>query len=165
MIGLQSWTSTIYFLYSTGSYAINCLFSPIMGGFQNLLGMTENGRIIDDININEQRVGHDLRVGLHHGPWSRTMDDGLFHGATWWSNFHGPSSWKNKIYKVFEPLTRCKSSLDQEERPCTKNECAYFFLTYVHKGQIWNIIPVLPFSGHLLPSSSLPPKKFIKSSL
>jgi hypothetical protein len=31
-----------------------------------------------------------LRVGLHHGPWSRTMEVAFFHCPTWWSNFHGP---------------------------------------------------------------------------
>ena len=52
---------------------------------------------------------NSLRAGLHHGPWSQTMEDGIFS----WSNFHGPIS-KKTIYKAFGPLTRCKPNVDQK---------------------------------------------------
>jgi hypothetical protein len=47
-----------------------------------------------------------VRAGLHYGPWKRDF-------------FHGPSSWSNFLKKIrFEslgPLTRCETSVDQEE--------------------------------------------------
>ena len=55
--------------------------------------------------------GVELRARLHNGPWSRTMEDGIFP----WSNFL-----KKSICKAFGTLTRCKLSVDQEEWPCTK---------------------------------------------
>jgi hypothetical protein len=33
--------------------------------------------------------------GSHHGPWSWTMEDGLFHGPTSWFDFHGQTSWSD----------------------------------------------------------------------
>ena len=53
-------------------------------------------------------------------PW--TMEDGLFP----WSNFHGPI-FKTNICKVFGPLSRCKSCVDQEDWPCTKRWMCWFF--------------------------------------
>ena len=82
----------------------------------------------------------EVRASLHHGPWSWTMEDGIFS----WSNFHGLISLKKSIYKAFGPLTRCKLNVDQEEQPCTKrndhapkSECAGFFFNICPKGQFW----------------------------
>ena len=44
------------------------------------------------------------------------MEYGIFS----WSNIHSLVSLKKSFYKAFGPLTRCKSSVDQEEWPCTK---------------------------------------------
>ena len=86
-----------------------------------------NSLTLDGIGFQNSKL---IRAGLHHGPWSWTMEDGLFfHGPTWWSNFFGLISLKKNIYKVFGPLTRCKPNVDQkEERPCTKKWMCCLFL-------------------------------------
>ena len=57
-----------------------------------------------------------LRAGLHHRPWSRTMEDGLFP----WSDLMVQLSWSSFLNKAFGSLIRCKLNVDQEEWPCTK---------------------------------------------
>ena len=37
------------------------------------------------------------------GPWSWTMEDGLFHGLTWWCNFHGLISLKINLQSLWAP--------------------------------------------------------------
>ena len=53
----------------------------------------------------------DLRVGLYHGPWSGTMEDGLFF-IVWFL--------KKSNYKAYGTLTKCKPNVDQEEWPCIR---------------------------------------------
>ena len=59
------------------------------------------------------------------GPWKMSF----FHGPTWWSNFL-----KNKIYKVFGPLTRWKPNVDQEEWSCHPKVNMHKFLYMTKKG-------------------------------
>ena len=51
-----------------------------------------------------------FKVGLHHGPWSRTIENGPF---LWFDLM----VWflKKTTHKAFGPLTRCKPGVDQEE--------------------------------------------------
>ena len=80
-------------------------------------------------NYIQQIVGCTLRAGLHHGSWSWTMEDGLFHGPTSMVWFL-----KKLVYKAFGPLTRCKPNVDQEEWPCTKKWMCSFF-KYLRKNK------------------------------
>ena len=59
-----------------------------------------------------------FRVGLHHGPRSRTMGDGSF------SRFQFN---KISIYKAFGSLNGCKLNVDEEEWPCTKMWMCWVF--------------------------------------
>ena len=99
------------------------------------------------------------RPVLHHGPWSRTMEDRLFP----WSNFmiHLPCSdfFKKSIYRVFGSLIRCESNVDHKEWPCTKSECAEFILIYVQKGRFWKEKKI-QVCCLLLSSSTRPQKTF-----
>ena len=73
-----------------------------------------------------------LRAGLHHGPWSRTMED----GPCPWSDFMIQLPWSNFfkiIYKAFGSFTRCKWNMDQEEWPCTKKWMCWFFFKLMFK--------------------------------
>ena len=99
-----------------------------------------------------------LRARLHHGPWKMA----LFHGLTWWSNFHDPICLKNPVYKAFEPLTRCKPNVDQEEWPCTKKWMCLLFDTCPKRVVLKEKIQVWLFSCLLLSSSSFPPKKSLR---
>ena len=66
----------------------------------------------------------NLRVSLHHEPWSQIIEDGLFP----WSDLMLQHPWseflQKSVYKAFGPLIRCKPNVDQGEWPCTKSECA-----------------------------------------
>ena len=100
-------------------------------------------------------------AGLHHGPWSRTIEDGLCP----WSDLMVPTSMiriKRSVYKVFGPLTRCEPNVDQEEWPWTKKLMCLFIWIYAQKGKFWKErkYQVWPFSCLLLSSSSFPQKKF-----
>ena len=94
------------------------------------------------------------RGGLHYGPWSRTMEDGLCQ----WSEFMVRIPWSDFIkYTFFEslgPLTWCKSNVDQEEWPCTKKWMCWF-LIHAQKGQFIKKNQVWPFSCLLLSSLGL----------
>ena len=76
-----------------------------------------------------------LRATSYHGPWSWTMEDGLFP----WSNFM-VQFLKNSTYKAIGPFTRCKSNVDREEWPCIKKMnmliLEYIYI-YVQKWEFW----------------------------
>ena len=81
------------------------------------------------LNFREMGLKY-LRAGLHHGPWSRTMEDGL---SSWfdllvqlpWSDFL-----KHLFTKFLVPLTRCNLNVDQEEWPCTKKQMCCYIHTF-----------------------------------
>ena len=90
------------------------------------------------INVPLQIFLARLRAGLHYGPWSRTMEVGLFQ----WSEFMVQLLWFNSLKKInfksLGSLTRCKSNLDQEEWPCTKKwMCWFFYNKYIPKKGIF----------------------------
>ena len=67
-----------------------------------------------------------LRAGLHHGLWSRTMEDGIFSMVQLpWSDFK-----RIRIYKVFGPLIRCKLNVNQKEWPGTKKWMCWFLFFF-----------------------------------
>ena len=74
----------------------------------------------------EEEEHFKLWDGLHHGPWSRTMEDDLFA----WSDFM-VRFLKKSIYKAFGPPSRCKLNVDHKIWPCTKK--CYFFLNLCPK--------------------------------
>ena len=98
-----------------------------------------------------------LRAGLHHGPWSRTMEDGLFP----WSNFK-VQFLKINIYEAFGPLISVKWIWTKRNDHLPKSECVDLF----------NICPKNAFlrnnnkiwvSFCLLLSPSPPPPQIIHS--
>ena len=96
-----------------------------------------------------------LRAGLYHGPWNRTMEDGLFP----WVDFV-----KKKDYKAFGPLAKCKPSVTKRNDHAPKvkvffNICAK---REVLKKKEKKIIQVWPLFCLLLCSSSLPKKNLLK---
>ena len=67
-----------------------------------------------------------LRAGLHHGPWSGTMEDGLFFMVQVLNKINLQSFWG--------PLTRCNPNVNQEKWPCIKKlMCWFIFLYYMPK--------------------------------
>ena len=100
----------------------------------------------------------NIRIGfswplytMHHGrrPYSMVWLD----GPTFMVWFVLKS-----IHKVFGPLIRNKPNVDQEEWPCTKNECADFLFFHMSKEGNFERkrIQVWPFSCLLFSSFSLP---------
>ena len=93
------------------------------------------------------------------GPWRMAF----FHGLTSWSNFHGNKS----IYKARGPFTRGKPNVDEEERLCTKNECASFLnivcqkMTVLKENQNWSfsclLLASLLFNYDILLFACFPP--------
>ena len=85
---------------------------------------------------------------LHYGPWSRTMEDGLFQ----WSEFMVQLPWSDFLKKKFgKPwaLSGCKLSADEEEWPCTKKWMWCFFNTCSKRKDLKKI-QARPFSCFLL---------------
>ena len=69
-----------------------------------------------------------LRAGLHHGPWSGTMGDGLFPWSDSmvqlpWSNFF----FKYQFTKPLGPLLGVNRMWTKRNHHAPKNECAGFF--------------------------------------
>ena len=59
--------------------------------------------VITTCTSDDHKIGPVYTMDHEVGPWKMAF-------------FHGPISFKKKqIYKVFEPLTRCKPSVDQEQ--------------------------------------------------
>ena len=78
-----------------------------------------------------------LRAGLHCGPWSHIMEDGLFQLYEFMVQLPWPNFFKIN-FESFGLLTRCKPNVDQEERPCTKKwKCWYFFSKLCPKKRIY----------------------------
>ena len=69
-----------------------------------------------------------LRASIHHGPWSRTMEYGLFHGPTSMLWFL-----KKSIYKAFGSLTRCKPNGMTMHQKVN----VLIFLIYAQKRPFW----------------------------
>jgi hypothetical protein len=69
----------------------------------------------------------------YHGRWPFSM-----------VRLHGPTSMirllDKSIYKALGLLTRCKLNVDQEEWPCTKNECTLFFCNIYLERAVWKKI-------------------------
>ena len=68
-----------------------------------------------------------MRAGLHHEPWSPTMEDGLFS----WSNFL-----KNQFTKSLGLTLGANQMWIKRNDHASKNEWTYYF--YAHKWQFWN---------------------------
>ena len=71
----------------------------------------------------QQGVGFKLRAGLHHGPWSHTMEDGPFP----WSNFHGPIPWEINLQTLLGPSLGVNYMWAERNNHTPKSECANFF--------------------------------------
>ena len=87
---------------------------------------------------------YTLWAGLYHGPWSRTMEDGLF---------PGPIYWKINLQSLWtRALTRCKLNVDQEVRMTTHQKINVLIFCYLdaQKGQFKKRSKVKPlFCLHL----------------
>ena len=79
----------------------------------------------------------NLRASLHHGPWSRTLEDGLF---AWfdlmvqlpWSDFL-----KNQFTKPLGPSLGVNWIWIKRNDHAPKSECVDLFFFNVQKGQFW----------------------------
>ena len=72
----------------------------------------------------------DHRAGFHHGPWSRTMEDGPFQ----WSEFMVRLLEKKFSFESLGPLTRCKPNVDQEEG-MTMHQKTYVLIFFLKQAQ------------------------------
>ena len=102
-----------------------------------------------------------LRASLHRGPWSRTMEDGLFP----WSDYMVWLSWsdflKNQFTKLLGLHLGVKFIVDQKEWPCTRKWMCLFFNIWLKRQfsqkQSWTIL-----LSSLVFVFSLPPRPKIK---
>ena len=91
-----------------------------------------------------------FKAGLHHAPWSRTMEDGLFP----WSNFL-----ENQFTKPLGPSLGADRMWTKRNGHAPKNECVLSYLNISPNGS-FEKAKVRPFPCLLLSSS--PPIFFIK---
>ena len=132
------WLANLYQSY-VQSLAINLPLSWLKPEFESLGMMSPNSSLCLIHHI--QRVVPSylknvflasLRVGLHHGPWSRTMEDGLFP----WSNF---MVWflKNVNLQSFWAPHWVWTECGSRRMAMHQKVSAMIFLIYVPKRQFW----------------------------
>ena len=110
----------------------------------------------DDFMVHGVKNPSNPVYTMHHeiGPWKMAP----IHGPSWWSNFHGPISFKKHFTKPLGPSldVNCMSIKRNDHAP--KSECAKLF-------NLWpnDSIQYSQFISLLLSSCSLPKNNSIKN--
>ena len=69
----------------------------------------------------------ELRVGLHHGPWSRTTEDGFFPWSGFMVQLPSFDFLKNQFTKLLGPSLGVNRMGIKRNDHAPKNECGIFF--------------------------------------